>query len=160
MVPLNQPPIAKVYEALSAVGDGRVNLTGETSAQVVSSGGDKTYTVRWSPNGGEITSDDNATRWQGYLGYPIIAVLLLTGRLPYDPAVARWLAGVPWHDLNKQYKRDYDAAVNHVLEGLRQRGIDADAVRGEAVRIHGALARLRLERLTTKQAKSEKQTFS
>jgi len=65
MASLNQPPVAKVYEALSAVGDGRVKLTGDTSAQVVSSGGDKTYTVKWSPDGGEITSDDNATRWQG-----------------------------------------------------------------------------------------------
>ena len=148
-----QPPIAKVYEALSAVGDGRVKLTGEASAQVASSGGDKTYTVRWSHNGGEVISDDNATRWQGYPGYPIIAALLLIGRLPYDPAVARWLAGVPWHDLNKQYKRNYDAAVNYVLEGLRQRGIDVDAVRVEAVRIHEALACLRLKRLTAKRAR-------
>jgi hypothetical protein len=160
MAPLNEPPISKVYEALTAVGDGRVKLTEATSAQVVSSGRDQTYTVKWSADGGEITSDDNATRWQGYLGYPIIAVLLLTGRLPHDPAVARWLAGVPWHALNKQYKRDYDAAVNHVLEGLRQSGINPDAVRGEAVRIYGALARLRLERLTTKQAKTRKQTLS
>jgi len=141
-----QPPITKVYEALSAVADGRVKLTGETSAQVVSSGGDKTYTVKWSPDGGEITSDDNATRWQGYLGYPIIAVLLLISRVPYDPAVAKWLAGVPWHDLNKRYKRNYDAAVDHVLEGLRLSSGDVGAVRAEAVRIHRALARLGLKR--------------
>ena len=146
MAPWKQPPIAKVYEALSAVGGGRVKLTGGTSAQVVSSSGDKTYTVRWSPDGGEITSDDNATRWQGYLGYPIIAVLLFIGRLPYDPVVAQRLAGVPWHDLNSQYKRNYDAAVNHVLEGLRQRGIDAGAIQTEVVRIHRALAGLGLER--------------
>jgi hypothetical protein len=152
----NLPPIAKVYEALSAVADGRVKLTGETSAQVVSSGGNKTYTVKWSPDGGEITSDDNATRWQGYLGYPIIAVLLLTGRLSYDPAVVQWLAGVPWHDLNKQYKRNYDAAVNHVLVGLKQGGFDTAAVRAEAVRIHGALAHLALRRPATKRKNSEK----
>ncbi|MGZ4848660.1 MAG: hypothetical protein ACXV4C_05820 [Halobacteriota archaeon] len=142
----NLPPITKVYEALSAVADGRVKLTRETSAHVVSSGGDKTYTVKWSPDGREITSDDNATRWQGYLGYPIIAVLLLIGRLPYDPTVARWLAGVPWHDLNEQYKRNYDAAVDYVLERLQQGGGDAGAVRAEAVRILEALARLGLKR--------------
>ena len=151
----NQPPIAKVYEALSAIADGRVKLIGGTSAQVVSSGGDKTYTVKWSPDGGEITSNDNATRWQGYLGYPIIGVLLLVGRLPYDPAVSISLAGVPWHDLNEQYKGDYDAVVDYVLERLRQRGIDTAAVRAEAVRIHGALARLGLERLATKRKKSK-----
>lgn len=156
MAPWNQPPIAKVYEALSAVADGRVKIIGEMSAQVVSSGGDKTYAVKWSPDGREITSNDNATRWQGYLGYPIIAVLLLIGRLPYDPAVARWLTGVKWHDLNEKYKGNYDAAVDHVLDGLRQRGIDADAARVEALRIHGTLAGLGLERPATKRAKSEK----
>lgn len=146
MATWKQPPITKVYEALSAVADGRVTLTGETSAHVVSSGGDKTYTVKWSPDSGEITSDDNATRWQGYLGYPIIAVLLFVGRVPYDPALARWLAGVPWHDLNERYKRNYDAAVDHVLEGVRLGGGDVAAVRTEAIRIHGALARLGLKR--------------
>lgn len=146
MATWKQPPITKVYEALSAVADGRVKRTGETSAQVVSSGGDKTYTVKWSPDGGEITSDDNATRWQGYLGYPIIAVLMFVSRVPYNPAVARWLAGVPWHDLNMRYKRNYDAAVDDVLEGVRLGGGDVGAVRAEAERIHGALARLGLKR--------------
>ena len=146
MATWNLPPITKVYEALSAVADGRVKLTGERRAQVVSSGGDKTYTVTWSPDGSEITSNDNATRWQGYLGYPIIAVLLFTGRLSYNPSVARWLAGIPWHDLNEQYKRNYDAAVDYVLERLQQGGGDAGAVRAEAVRIHEALARLELKR--------------
>ena len=145
MATWNLPPIAKVYEALSAVADGRVKLTGETSAQVVSSGGDKTYTITWSPDGSEITSNDSATRWHGYLGYPIIAVLLFTGRLPYNPSVARWLTGVPWRDLNEQYKRNYDAAVDYVLERLQQGGGDAGAVRAEVVRIHRALARLGLK---------------
>jgi len=146
VAPWNQPPIAKVYEALSAVADGRVKIIGDTSAQVMSSSGDKTYTVKWSHDGREITSNDNATRWQGYLGYPIIAVLLLIGRLPYDPAIARWLGGVTWHDLNQQYKRNYDAAVDHVLTELRRRGVDASAVRAEAVRIYEALPKLGLER--------------
>ena len=146
MATWNLPPITKVYEALSAVADGRVKLTGETSAQVVSSGGDKTYTITWSPDGSEITSNDSTTRWHGYLGYPIIAVLLFTGRLPYNPSVARWLAGAPWHDLNEQYKRNYDAAVDCVLERLQQGGGGAGAVRAEAVRIYEALARLGLKR--------------
>ena len=153
MAQWNQPPIAKVYEALSAVADGRVKLIGDMTAQVVSSGGEKIYTVKWSPDGREITSNDNATRWQGYLGYPIIAVLLLMDRLPYDPGVAQWLTGVKWHDLNAQYKRNYDAAVDLVLEGLRQRGVDVLAVRAEAVRIHQALVGLGLERPPMKRSK-------
>ena len=146
MAEWNQPPVAKVYEALSAVADGRVTLTGKTSAKVLSSSGDKIYTVKWSADGREITSDDNATRWQGYTGYPIIAVLLQTGRLPYDPEAARLLAGVPWKVLNDRYKRDYDAAVDYVLSQVREVAGDAESVRVEALRIHEALVELRLER--------------
>ena len=69
------PPKAKVYEALSAVADGRVTLMGGEKAEVVSSDGTKTYHVEWSPDSNQITSNDNASYWQGYLGYPIIAVL-------------------------------------------------------------------------------------
>jgi hypothetical protein len=140
------PPLAKVYEALSAVADGRVTISGETSAQVLSSELDKTYTVKWSADGRSVTSNDNATRWQGYTGYPIIAILLETGRIPFDRAAADALAGVPWHALNQQYKRDYDAAVEHVLEQVAERGGDAEAIRKEAKRIYDALAELGLER--------------
>ncbi len=151
----DMPPVAKVYEALSAVADGRVTLTGETTAEVLSSERDKTYTVKWAA--GSITSNDNATRWQGYIGYPIIAVLLQSGRLPFDPAAAEALGGVPWHALNQQYKRDYDAAVEHVLAGVRQRGGDDAAIRAEVGRIYGALAGLQLERPEPKRSGSKKE---
>lgn len=142
----DMPPVAKVYEALSAVADGRVTLTGETSANVLSSERDKTYTVKWSADGPGITSNDNATRWQGYIGYPIIAALMQAGRIPFSRAAADALAGVPWHALNKQYKRDYDAAVAQVLKEVEGAGGDAEAIRREAERIYEALAALGLER--------------
>jgi len=156
MTKWNQPPIAKVYEALSAVADGRVNLTSDTSAEVLSSERDKSYTVKWSVDAPGITSNDNATRWQGYTGYPIIAVLLHTGRIPYDSAVAAALAGVPWHALNQQYKRDYDAAIEHVLAQIEQAGGDPAAIRREAERIYEALAGLQLERPEPKRSGSKK----
>jgi hypothetical protein len=146
MTKWDMPPVAKVYEALSAVADGRVTLSGDTSASVLSSERDKTYTVKWSADGRSVTSNDNATRWQGYIGYPIIAALLQTGRIPFDRSAAEALAGVPWHALNKKFKRDYDAAVDHVLAEAAERGADADAIRQEAVRIFAALSELALER--------------
>ena len=133
------PPLAKVYEALSAVADGRVTLTGETTAAVQSSERDKTYTVKWSPDWRIVTSNDNATKWQGYIGYPIIAALLQTGRIPYDPGAGSLLAAVPWHALNQQFKRDYDAAVESVLAQVAERGGDAELIRREARRIYDAL---------------------
>ena len=39
------PPKAKIYEALTAVADGRVNLKGGETAEVLSSDGTKTYIV-------------------------------------------------------------------------------------------------------------------
>ena len=52
-----QPPKAKVYEALSAVADGRVTMIGAGAAKVLSSSRDKVYTVRWSENGASVTSE-------------------------------------------------------------------------------------------------------
>jgi hypothetical protein len=112
------PPRAKVFEAFSAVADGRVRITGPGSATVISSGGDKSYDVQWSEDGRTIAANDNASYWQGYLGYPALAVLLERGELHAGEDIVRALAGVPWHDLNKRFKRDYDAAVTHVLGGL------------------------------------------
>lgn len=126
------PPRAKVFEAFTAVADDRVRLTGRDSATVVSSGGDRTYDVEWSEDGLTIVANDNASYWQGYLGYPILAVLLVRAELRADAGAVAALAGVPWHDLNKRFKRDYDAAVAHVLGGLPPGGPDAVAV-GRAV---------------------------
>jgi hypothetical protein len=117
---------------------------------VVSSAGDKTYTVRWSPDLTQITANDNASHWQGYTGYPIIAVLLVLKKLDYDPVIARALAGVPWNALNAQYKRDYDAAIAHVLDGIAAVGGQPDAVGREAERIFDQLRELELYRLTGK----------
>jgi len=157
MTTWSQPPIAKVYEALSAVADGRVKLISETSAEVTSSAGDKKYTVRWSPDFREITSNDNATRWQGYAGYPIIAVLLQMGRIDYDPAIARALAGVPWHALNERFKRNYDAAIEHVLAQVQEGGGEPGAIRTEVATIHAALANPELARPAGKPGKGDKE---
>jgi hypothetical protein len=126
------PPRAKVFEAFSAVADGRVRLTGPGSATVTSSGGDKTYDVEWSADARTIAANDNASYWQGYLGYPALAVLLERGELQAGEDVIQALASVPWHDLNKRFKRDYDAAVAQVLAGLPAGAPSAETI-GRAV---------------------------
>ena len=138
MAPWKLPPRAKVFEAFTAVADGRVRLTGPGSATVTSSGGDRTYDVGWSDDGRTVTANDNASYWQGYLGYPIVAVLLARGVLHAGDDVVAALAGVPWHDLNKQYRRDYDAAVAHVLEGLPAAARDGREDRARRRRRAGA----------------------
>lgn len=142
------PPKAKIYEALSALGDGRVVMAGERTAHVTSSARDKTYTVEWSEDGKGITSNDNASHWQGYLGYPILAVLMLRGDLKFSPRIASLLAGVPWKRLNDGFRRDYDRAVEHVLEGIEKAGGDRLAVESEVDRITAQVVGLRLEMLS------------
>jgi hypothetical protein len=184
------PPKAKVYEALSAVADGRVRIveasagdvaagagtaadagagtvagrgvearagtaaggagTGGGQAWVTSSSGTRAYTVTWSGDstrpGSRFSSNDNASYWQGYAGYPIIAVLLATGAIAYDPEVARPLAGVLWKTINERFKRDYDRAVAAVLEDVEAAGGDRAAIAAQADTIYEQLAALRLER--------------
>jgi hypothetical protein len=146
MTQWKMPPVAKVYEALSALADGRVRITAPGQAEVVSSAGDKTYTVEWSEDGRRISSNDNASYWQGYAGYPIIAVLLAAGRIAYDPAIASLLGGVPWHDINERFKRDYDAAVESVLHNVESRGGDRAAILLQVEAIYRQLEALDLER--------------
>ena len=140
------PPRAKEFEAFTAVADGRVRLTGPGSATVTSSGGDKTYDVEWSADGRSIAANDNASYWQGYFGYPALAVLLERAELRAGEDVVRALAGVPWHDLNERFKRDYDAAVAHVLAGLPPGGPDPAAIEGAVDAVMEQLAALDLQR--------------
>jgi len=124
MMMWKSPPKAKVYEAISAVLDGRVEIFPDSKAKVTSSGLDKSYAVKWIEGTAEITSSDPASRFQGYIGYPIIAVLLATNRIPFDRELAQPLKGVQWKTINDKFKRDYGAAVDYVLV---EAGVDAQA---------------------------------
>lgn len=107
------PPLQKVYEAWSALADGRVEV-GEQVAFVTSSNGTKRYTVTW--DGDTYASNDSASYWQGYAGYPVLAVMMKEGRLPYDRELAEKLSGVDWNALNKKHKRNYQAAADDAFE--------------------------------------------
>ena len=127
------PPLAKVFEAWSALADGRVALDAEKRrASVASSNGE-------SEDGAVYSSNDSATYWQGYAGYPVIAVLMAQGRLPFDRAMADGFAHVNWTKLNERHRRDYAAAVREVVD---ERGLDAaqaDAAAHEALDALAAL---------------------
>ena len=136
------PPIVKVYEALGAIGDGRVRIEDSRVAFVTSSDASKTYEVETSADGREIASNDNASYWQGYLGYPAIAVLLARGMYRPPANVTDALAGVPWKELNRKFKNDYAKTIAQVENELEQSGHDPDAVRSEAEAVLSFLATL------------------
>lgn len=107
-----QPPLQKVYEAWSALADGRVEM-GEDEATVTSSNGTKHYTVSWSED--TYSSNDNASYWQGYAGYPVLAVLMKQGKLPLAEGLIPRFARIDWNALNKKHKRDYAAAAEEAF---------------------------------------------
>ncbi len=142
------PPPIKVYEAIGAIGDGRVRAIDDAQNvwEVVSSDSAKKYRVEISADGREISSNDNASYWQGYLGYPAIAVLIARGKLHASAETTRMLAGIPWKELNRRFKNDYARTAAEVARIVAERGGDFDAIRAEAASILDALAALGLER--------------
>jgi hypothetical protein len=135
--------LAKVYEALGALGDGRVRLDDEYRATVLSSDGSKTYLVETRPGSREISSNDNASYWQGYLGYPAIAVLLARGLMPPRQDVIAALAGIPWKDLNSRFRNDYSRTIEEAVERAERAGIDRGEIAAEVEAVLDALRRHR-----------------
>lgn len=133
------PPLEKIYEAWTALADNRVKLN-EDSADVSSSDGEKEYKVRFY--GDQYSSDDNATFWQGYPGYPVIAVLMLQGKLPYDKEEAELWKNINWTETNKKFKNKYAEAVNYIAE---ERGIDMKKASADATKVFEALSQLPIE---------------
>lgn len=130
------PPIEKILEAYTAIADNHVKLEND-QALVTSSNEAKTYTVTF--HGNTYTSNDNASYWQGYLGYPGIAVLMLQGKLPYDKELAQQFAGVDWNKINQEYKRNYAQAADTVMTA---KGIDKKKAETELHYVYDALKQL------------------
>ncbi len=127
------PPIQKILEAYTAIVDKHVELK-DNEALVTSSNDAKTYTVSWDND--IYHSNDNATYWQGYAGYPIIAVLMLQGKIPFDQKLADNFASVNWNEVNAKFKRNYAKAASEVI---KKKGLDEKEVMVELERVYGAL---------------------
>lgn len=142
------PPIEKIYEALTAIADGRVKFEGdknraEGKAHVEASSSEKCYEVTWELN--TYSSNDKGTYWQGYPGYPVVAVLMLQGKLPYDENLARQLSNINWKEVIRRHGNDYRAAVSEVLDkrgiDAREAGVSAQAAFSDLERLPIAIAR-------------------
>ncbi|MCH5214266.1 MAG: hypothetical protein J1E97_03665 [Muribaculaceae bacterium] len=131
-------PKEKVYEAWTAIEDNRVSLHADY-ATVKSSDDSKEYIVRF--DGDVYASDDNATYWRGYPGYPVVAVLMLQGRLPFDAEVAHLWKDVNWKEINTRFKNRYAEAVAFVA---KERSIDMVLSEKAADEVMAALEKLPL----------------
>ncbi len=127
---LRKPPRIKVLEAIGSIGDERIKVLDDKKAQVVSSRGDKVYKVvlvEKENNVFHTYSNDNGTIYRGYIGYPIIAFMMVKGIIPIDKEVMKAMSGVPWKDLNERYKK-YSIVENIVLSRAERMGVSRDII--------------------------------
>jgi len=121
-----EPPTTKIYEALGAVADGRLEIEGDY-AKCFSSSGNKYYEIKYDEKTNAIMSNDNSSYWQGYLGYPAIAFLLKNGVLKYRSDLGSYLKGVSWKDINQKFKNDFEEALEFILKDLdKQKRMELD----------------------------------
>lgn len=121
------PPRIKVYEALGAIADGRVAGITETGARVKSSEGNKTYTVTFEEATKTIGANDNGSYWQGYLGYPSIAYLMMQGKLSFDEELSKSLKGIAWKQINTKYKNDFVKTEAEIYQDLDKDNLESFA---------------------------------
>jgi hypothetical protein len=119
------PPDIKLYEALGSIGDKRIELIGQ-GARVYSSSRNKHYDVAYDAAMGAIMTNDNGSYWQGYLGYPGVAYLLLSGVIPYEAKLARQLKGFDWKKMNTAHRNDWAKTMAAVREEMVARDPDMD----------------------------------
>ncbi len=136
------PPIEKIHEAYSAIADKRIEMKGE-EAEVSSSDLSKKYLVTWKND--TYSSNDNASYWQGYLGYPIIAVLMLQNKLSLDKQIADYFKAIPWKKLNTQYKNNFSEAVKYIMEDFKTKEIDCDKINAEINKVYQEIGQLTIK---------------
>lgn len=145
---LRPPPRIKILEALGAIADGRVHCLDDAcnAARVVSSEGDRTYRVYVDIERGVAYSDDNGTRLRGYIGYPIIAVLMKKGIVPYDERIAEALRGIPWRRLNESLRK-YALVEREVKKIAAGKGVAPSEIDAFVDKAYSVVKKLRIKRL-------------
>lgn len=125
------PPKSKIFEALGAIGDGRLEVF-EHTAKAYSSSKNKFYTINYDETNNAIMCNDNNSYYQGYLGYPAIAFLLNIGKISFNPKSVDILKDVKWKDLNQKLKKDGkndpEGLVTFVKNGLLLKGVNIKAL--------------------------------
>lgn len=152
MTQWKQPPIIKLYEALGAIGDGRVERHGD-AAKVWSSSRGKHYDVHYDPDKRAIMANDNGSFWQGYIGYPALAFLLDAGVVRYDSSFAERLKGFAWKDINVKFKNDWAKTEQLMLDEMAARDPELDLVkfRAQLEQVLGEIMALKLSILGPRQ---------
>jgi hypothetical protein len=144
-MPLSMPPRVKVLEAAGAVAGNRVRVLSDQQAEVKASEGDRVYNVFLDLDRMLADSDDNGTTYRNYVGYPILAFMMVKGVLPYDEEVGRALKDVKWRTINELFK-NYGLVERYIKEELRRIGVAPERVDSYVASVMESLGRMRFEK--------------
>ena len=139
-----KPHISKIYEALTAIADSRIEFAGENKAKCYSSSKGKYYEIEYNPVTKEIMSNDNTAFYTGSVSYPMIAYLMLIEKVKYNENLLETLKGIYWKDINQRFNNDYDKAIEFILEDLKTKSIDIESLKKAIQGIYDELCSLKL----------------
>lgn len=141
------PPKIKIYEALGAIADERVELDGllENSGKVSSASTPwKEYVIHYNPDLKVIVSNDSGSLNQGYLGYPAVAFLMKIWKLNYDHRFLPRLKGRDRKGLKQKVHKHHEETLRLLLGLLFQQGYEVDDLVREVEEIFQQLENLSL----------------
>lgn len=124
-----------VYEALSAIADGRVKKVSDRMWQVFSSVGNKYYTILYDSALNAIMSNDNKAYYVGEISYPMVAVFMGSEEISFDKNILENFKQIKWKVINQKNKNDYMKSVEQILQNLSDNGIDVVHIKEEVKKI-------------------------
>ncbi|MDR0860263.1 MAG: hypothetical protein LBO09_04780 [Candidatus Peribacteria bacterium] len=145
------PPKIKIYEALGAIADERVELDGllENQGKVHSaSTPGKIYLIQYNPEKNQIISNDSGSLNQGYLGYPAVAFLLKIGKLNCDHRFLSRLKGIDRNGIKQKVHKHHEETLRLLLGQLFQQGYEVDDLVREVEQIFQQLGELKLKNVS------------
>ena len=149
------PPKEKIYEAFSVLADNRFVIESNGKASVTSSSGNKQYSLEWIEENSlletiiKITSNDNASYWQGYLGYPIIAILMVNEKVQFNRSIIEHFKGIQWKALNTACNNNYSKVVEKILANINDEQ-EIEKIKQEIDNIFNQISDLYIVRLNKK----------
>jgi len=99
-------------------------------------------TLKFSADCRTISSNDNASYWQGYLGYPAIAVMLKRGLCAVRTETMSAFGGIRWNELNRRFHNNYGRTIEEVMRQAEERGFDPKILAAEAELVLSKLSEL------------------
>lgn len=141
------PIIEKVYEAYSAIADNRVKFDGD-KVFVDSSNHSKTYTITEQQD--TYISNDNMSYYVQTIGYPILATMMLEGKLNYNKDLIPYFKNINWKQINVTYKNDYVEACKFILAEIEKTGADLNYIKTETEKTYSEVKILKLKYIKSK----------